>query len=131
VGHENLFIFGATIDEIQRQTTEGSYRPAVLYAQDARIRRIVDTLVSEWLAPDEPGIFAPIRDTLLADNERYFHLADLGSYCETQQRAALLWRDRRAWARRALLTISRMGYFSSDRTVQEYASEIWGLEPVP
>ena len=131
VGHENLFIFGATIDEIQRQTTEGSYRPALLYERDARIRRIVDTLVSEWLAPDEPGIFAPIRDTLLADNERYFHLADLGSYCATQQRAALLWRDRRAWARRALLTISRMGYFSSDRTVQEYASEIWGLEAVP
>jgi starch phosphorylase len=130
VGRENLFIFGSTIDEVQRQTADGSYRPAVLYEQDARIRRIVDTLVSEWLAPDEPGIFAPIRDTLLAENERYFHLADLGSYCETQQRAALLWRDRRAWARRALLTISRMGYFSSDRTVQEYASEIWGLEGV-
>ena len=131
VGRENLFIFGSTIDEVQRQTADGSYRPRMLYEQDARIRRVVDTLVSEWLAPDEPGIFGPIRDALLADSERYFHLADLGSYCEAQQRAALLWRDRRAWARRALLTISRMGYFSSDRTVQEYATEIWGLEAVP
>ena len=130
VGREHLFVFGLTIDEIRRQAADGSYNPRLLYQADDRVRRVVDTLVSGLLAPDEPGIFEPIRDGLLAERERYVHLADLIPYREAQHRAALLWQDRRAWARTALLTVSRMGYFSSDRTVQEYASEIWKLTPV-
>ena len=90
---------------------------------------MVDTLSSGLLAPDTPGVFEPIRESLLADNERYFHLADLIAYAGAHQRAAELWTQPRAWARKTLLTIARMGRFSSDRTVAEYADEIWGIEP--
>jgi glycogen phosphorylase len=130
IGADQLFIFGLRVEEVQRQLAEGSYRPSRVYAHDARIRRVVDTIGSGLLAPEEPGVFEPIRASLLADNERYFHLADLIPYAEAHQRAAELWTHPRAWARKALLTISRMGPFSSDRTVAEYAREIWGIEPV-
>jgi starch phosphorylase len=101
-----------------------------LYEQDDRVRRVVDSLDSGLLAPDEPGVFRPIRETLLSDNEPYFHLADLVAYRDAQQRAAILWTDRQAWARKALLTVARMSRFSSDRTVREYADEIWQIRPV-
>jgi starch phosphorylase len=130
VGRDNLFIFGLQIEDVQRQSAERSYRPSHIFEHDACVRRVVDAIDSGMFAPDEPGIFRPLRDTLLADNERYFHLADLGPYCEAQAAAAALYRDRTAWARKALLTISRMGRFSSDRTIQEYADEIWTLKPV-
>jgi starch phosphorylase len=128
VGHDNLFIFGLTVDEVQQQLRERSYRPWWIYEHDSRVRRVIDTLDSSELAPGEPGIFRPLRDTLLTDNEQYFHLADLVPYREAQQQAAHLWTDRHAWARKALLTVARMGRFSSDRTVREYAEDIWGVK---
>jgi len=130
VGADNLFIFGLTIDEVQRQAAEGSYRPGYIYEHDARVRRVVDALDSGLFAPSEPGIFRPLRDTLVADNERYFHLADLVQYRDAQAAASALFEDESAWARKALLTVSRMGRFSSDRTIQEYAEEIWPLRSV-
>jgi starch phosphorylase len=130
VGAEQLFVFGLRVDEVRRELGEGSYRPRSIYEHDARVRRVVDTISSGLLAPDEPGLFDPIREQLLADNERYVHLADLMPYADAQQRASELWRTPGAWARRALLTIARMGRFSSDRTVAEYADEIWGIRPV-
>jgi starch phosphorylase len=130
VGHENLFVFGLRVEDVQRQTAEGSYRPTDIYEHDARVRRVVDAIDSGLFAPDEPGLFRPIRETLLSDNERYFHLADLVQYREAQAAAGALYDDPAAWARKALLTVSRMGRFSSDRTIQEYADEIWRLRPV-
>ena len=94
------------------------------------MRRVIDALDSGLFAPDEPGLFRPLRDTLLSDNERYFHLADLVQYREAQAAASALFQDQTAWARKALLTIARMGPFSSDRTIQEYADEIWTLKAV-
>jgi glycogen phosphorylase len=131
VGLDNLFVFGLRVEEVQAQLRDGSYRPWFIYEHDARVRRVVDTLTSGQLAPAEPGIFAPIRDTLLSDNERYFHLADLLQYREIQQRATVEWRESHAWARKALLTVARMGWFSADRTVREYAEGIWGIRAVP
>jgi starch phosphorylase len=130
VGADNLFIFGLRVDEVQRQQAEGSYRPWHLYEHDARVRRVIDAIDSGRFAPDEPGLFRPLRDALLSDNERYFHLADLLPYCDAQAAASTLFTDTTTWARKALLTISRMGRFSSDRTIQEYADEIWTLKPV-
>ena len=131
VGAENIFIFGLKVDDVQRQLAEQSYRPALIYEADARVRRVIDSLESGILAPDDPGVFRPIRETLLSDNEHYFHLADLVAYRDRQQDAATLWTDRRAWARKALLTVARMSRFSSDRTVREYAEDIWKIKPVP
>jgi starch phosphorylase len=130
VGAEHLFVFGMSVEEVSRQIAEGSYRPRRIYEHDPRVRRVVDTITSGLLAPDQPGLFAPIRDQLLADNERYVHLGDLISYADAQQRASELWQTPRVWARKALVTIARMGRFSSDRTVAEYADEIWGIRPV-
>ena len=79
--------------------------------------------------PTRPACSNRFATSLLADNERYFHLADLIPYADAQEHAAALWAQPRAWARKALLTISRMGPFSSDRTVAEYADEIWGIRP--
>jgi glycogen phosphorylase len=130
VGADQLFIFGLRVDEVQRQLAENSYRPQWIYEHDPRIRRVVDSLTSGLLAPQEPGVFDPLRDSLLADNERYFHLADLGPYADAHARALALWIQPRAWAHKALLTVARMGQFSSDRTVAEYAEDIWGLERI-
>jgi starch phosphorylase len=130
VGADQLFIFGLRVDDVQRQLAEGSYRPRWIYEHDARIRRVVDAVTSGQLGPEAARLFEPIRHSLLSDNERYFHLADFVPYADAHQRAAELWTQRRAWARKALLTIARMGPFSSDRTVAEYADEIWGIEPV-
>jgi starch phosphorylase len=130
VGHDNLFIFGLTVDEVQRQAAEGSYRPWHVYEQDARVKRVIDAIDSGMFAPDEPHLFRPLRDTLLTDNERYFHLADLAQYCDAQTKASVLFQDSTAWARKALLTVARMGRFSSDRTIQEYADEIWTIKAV-
>jgi starch phosphorylase len=129
VGADQLFIFGLRVEDVQRQLDEKSYSPGWIYEHDPRVRRVVDTITSGLLAPREPGVFDPIRDALLADDDRYFHLADLGPYAEAHSRAAALWTEPRAWAHKALLTIARMGQFSSDRAVAEYANEIWGIEP--
>ena len=129
VGAEQLFVFGLRVEEVRRELAEGRYRPRSIYEHDARMRRVVDTISSGLLAPDLPGLFDSIREQLLTDNERYVHLADLVPYAEAQQRASELWRAPRAWARKALLTVARMGRFSSDRTVAEYADEIWGVRP--
>ena len=130
VGADNLFMFGMKVDDVHRQVAERSYRPRRIYEDDARVSRVVDSLDSGVLAPDDPGVFRPIKDTLLSDNEHYFHLADLVTYRDVQQHAATLWTDRRAWARKALLTVARMSRFSSDRTVREYAEDIWNIKPV-
>jgi starch phosphorylase len=79
----------------------------------------------------EPGVFAPFRDTLLTGGDYYMHLADLHSYVETQVRAGTVYRDRPTWARKALLNIAGSGHFSSDRSIAEYATQIWKTEPSP
>jgi len=76
-------------------------------------------------------VFAPLRETLLTQGDRYMHLADLTSYCKAQDRVGDLYADRPAWVRKAILNIAGSGKFSSDRTIAEYASEIWNVRPCP
>jgi starch phosphorylase len=82
-------------------------------------------------SPDARDLFHPILATLLEHGDRFYHLADFEPYLETQRRAASDFRDASEWSRRAALNVARIGYFSSDRTVREYAEETWGLTPVP
>jgi glycogen phosphorylase len=82
-------------------------------------------------APDERGVFAPLRDVLLTHGDYYMHLADLTSYCQAQEGVGSLYTEPQAWALRAILNIASSGKFSSDRTIGEYASEIWKVEPCP
>ena len=126
VGPENIFIFGLTAEQIQQQSAQGTYRPREIYDSDPRVRRVLDALSSDRFCPNEPGLFRWIRDVLL-ESDKYFLLADFGSYVDTQTHISQLYTNEREWNRRAVLNIARIGRFSSDRTVREYAREIWGL----
>ncbi|MEI8241722.1 MAG: glycogen/starch/alpha-glucan phosphorylase [bacterium] len=129
VGLDNIFIFGRRAGELEQLRRDG-YRPAELLAQDGELRRAVEALRGTELAPHEPGVFDELYRSLAGD-DHYFHLADFRSYAGQQAAAAKLYRDRPEWARKAILNVARMGWFSSDRTVREYAEEIWHVSPLP
>jgi starch phosphorylase len=130
VGRENAFTFGATAAETKAWRERGSYRPREIYERDARIRRIVDAFSSDLLSPREPGLFVWISDLLLEPQDEYFHLADLPGYLDAHQTAGCAFRDPDRWATMSIRTVARMGKFSSDRAIREYAREIWGIESV-
>jgi glycogen phosphorylase len=130
VGKENIYIFGLETPEVLRRSLEHSYHPREFYDGDDRIRRVMDALANDIFSPGEPGLFRGIYDSLMADGERYFHLADLGSYIDAQEQIDRDYRNHDAWVRKAMLNTARTGVFSSDRTIGEYAREIWDLKPV-
>jgi starch phosphorylase len=129
VGAENIFIFGLKADEIEDLAASERYRPREFYESDERLRRVLDAISSDRFCKDEPGRFQWVRDSLLSRDD-YFLLGDFGSYIDTQARISSEFTDSDLWATKAILNVARVGGFSSDRTVAEYASEIWGLDPV-
>lgn len=130
VGAENIYIFGLTAEQISEQRREESYRPQEFYRIDSRIQRVVESLFSDLFCQREPGLFRPIADKLLSSGEPYFHLADFGAYVDKKSQMLRDYRDRENWNRRAILNIARSGKFSSDRTIREYARDIWNLKPM-
>ncbi len=128
VGPENIFIFGLSISEVRQMREQRSYRPREYYDRDPRSRRVVDALCSGMFSPHDPDLFAWIHRTVLDENDEYFHLADLPAYRAAQEKAGKAFLDRAAWARKAILNVARVGKFSSDRTVREYARDIWHME---
>jgi glycogen phosphorylase len=126
VGEENIFIFGLRADEVSALLSEG-YQPEH-YLDNANIRRVVDTIAAGHFSRGDKEIFRPIVAKLLSTRDEYVHLADLDPYLATQQRVDELWLDRGQWNRKSLLNIARMGKFSSDRTIAEYARDIWGIK---
>jgi len=128
VGSENIFIFGLDAGQVHSLREQRTYRPRNYYEQDPRVGRVVDALSSNRFCRDEPDILAWVRSTLLDDNDEYFHLADLGPYVDTQDKAAKAYKAPAPWARQAILNVARAGKFSSDRTVREYARDIWHIE---
>jgi glycogen phosphorylase len=130
VGKENIFIFGLNVEHINKMRNGGGYDPWAYYYQNANIKRVMDALASDIFCPDHSGLFKPIFDSILNNGDYYFHLADFQSYLETQEKASQAYVDRSAWARKAILNVARMGKFSSDRTICEYAREIWNLKPI-
>ena len=127
VGDENIFIFGLTSDQIAEMRLRGTYHPADYYS-DPATKRVLDALNSDRFCPGEPGLFRPIYEALLHGGDEYFHLADLPSYIKAQREAGGEYRDPDVWARKAVLNVARTGKFSSDRTIREYARDIWGIE---
>jgi starch phosphorylase len=125
VGSENMYVFGLTAEQIAEQQARG-FQAREIYDADPRIRRVIDTLSSDRFSPTEFGLFRWVYETMVY-RDRYFHLADLGSYIETHERAQRDFVDQENWSRRAMLNVARMGKFSSDRTIREYAAEIWHL----
>jgi starch phosphorylase len=129
VGEENIFIFGLTAAAVEALRRSGEYDPWTYYRQHADLHAILDSLASDRFCVGDPGLFRPLFDRLLREGDEYFHLADFHSYVAAQERAAAEFRERRTWARKAILNVARIGKFSSDRTVRQYAREIWGIEP--
>jgi len=129
VGAENIFIFGLRAEQIQEMRRNGSYNPRQHYDSDPNVKRVMDSFRSNIFCQNEPGLFEPFFNSLIT-NDEYFHLADLPSYIEAQQRAAQEFRAPSIWTRKAILNVARIGKFSSDRAVREYAANIWNIETV-
>ena len=129
VGAENFFLFGLTADEVE--TRRAGHEPWKVYERNAAVRRALDALAGGEFNPREPMLFRPVFDWLLHEGDSYMLLADIESYLAAQERADDLWRDPAAWTRATILNIARMGHFSSDRAVREYAERIWGVTPTP
>lgn len=129
VGEENLFLFGLTADQITG--SRGWYNPYWHYENEPETRKAIDLISADHFSHHEPGVFTPLLDTLLTYGDYYMHLADLRSYLEADKRLCELNSHPEEWARRAILNVAGSGKFSSDRTVSEYATEIWDVKPCP
>jgi starch phosphorylase len=127
-GEENFFLFGLTAQQVE--DSKGWYDPRWHYEHEPETRAALDLIFSDYFSRYEPGIFEPLRDTLL-NSDHYMHLADLKSYLEADQRLLDSYADPHDWARKAVLNVAGSGKFSSDRTIHEYASEIWKVKPCP
>jgi starch phosphorylase len=130
VGDENIFIFGMRVEEVEARRAKG-YNPWDLHRDDEEIRAVVDWLGSDYWIPGEHAPFAGIHGTLLGGGDPYMVLADFRDYSDCQKRVDAAYRDKAGWSRKAILNTARVGKFSSDRTIREYAEQIWSLKPVP
>jgi starch phosphorylase len=128
-GEENFFLFGLSAEQVA--SSRGWYRPQWHYEHEPETRAALDLIANNHFSPAEPGLFAPLLDTLLHRGDHYLHLADLTSYSEAHKRLGELYADREAWSRKSILNIAASGGFSSDRTIAQYASDIWHVEPCP
>lgn len=128
-GEENLFLFGLTAQHVAESS--GWYSPWWHYQHEPETRAALDLIFSGHFNRHEPGIFEPIRESLLTGGDHYRHLADLTSYLEVDRQLLDLYADPHAWARMGILNVAASGKFSSDRTIAQYAAEVWNAKPCP
>jgi starch phosphorylase len=128
-GEENFFLFGLTAEQVAN--SRGWYSPTWHRDNDSETRAALDLIFSDHFSRREPGIFEPLRDELLTHGDYYMHLADLRSYLQADEQLVQLYGNPQEWARVAILNVAASGKFSSDRTIAEYAKEIWRAEPCP
>jgi len=128
VGEENIFIFGLEAGQVASLMADG-YDPQRYLHEHRWMRRAVDSIAAGHFSRGDKDIFRPIIAKLLSTRDEYVHLADLPAYVERQHDVDAAYLDRSSWLRRSLLNIARMGRFSSDRTIHEYARDIWGIRP--
>ena len=129
VGEENFFLFGLTAEEVAQ--VRPHHTPEGIYQGNASIRRALDAVRDGEFNSQERDLFRPIFDWLLRERDYYLLLADIESYVQAQERVDALWRNPQDWTKAAILNIARIGYFSSDRAVREYAEKIWQVAPTP
>jgi starch phosphorylase len=128
-GESNMFLFGLTADQVE--VSRAWYNPHWHYDHEPETRRALDMIAADAFSKDEPGIFAPIWDTLMPRGDHYMHLADLSSYLAIQEKVGALYLKPDAWTGRAVVNVGHSGKFSSDRTIAEYASGIWNVKRCP
>ncbi|HSN04299.1 MAG TPA: glycogen/starch/alpha-glucan phosphorylase [Nitrospira sp.] len=128
-GEENFFLFGLTAEQVAG--IRGWYSPHWHYEHEAETRAALDLISSDYFSRNEPGVFAPLLHALLTGGDHYMHLADLTSYLEADRRLCDLYGDPDGWTRKVILNVAGSGKFSSDRTIAEYASDIWNVKACP
>ncbi len=129
VGHDHVFEFGMTHEEVHRRRWEGTHKPAEALEADAELRRVMESFRNGRWTPKDPGVSYWVWDRLVNGGDEFLVLADFRAYCEAQERASELFADRTAWNQSAILNVARMGRFSSDRAIREYAEDIWHTKP--
>ncbi len=129
VGPENFFLFGLTVEGVTALRKRG-YDPWEWYRNDRRLKAVLDAITAGVFSPGEPGLFRPIIESLLNGGDPYLVLPDFPAYCACQEEVERAFRDPDRWTRSAILNVARSGKFSSDRTIQQYADEIWKVAPV-
>jgi starch phosphorylase len=129
-GAENFFLFGLTVDGVRELRRRG-YDAWEVYRNDKELKAVVDAIASGTFSPREPRLFQPIVDSLLNGGDPWLVLADFRAYRECQERVSRAYLDVEGWTKMAILNVARMGKFSSDRTIRQYAMEIWGVSPIP
>jgi starch phosphorylase len=129
VGSENIFMFGHGYDELRRLRQSG-YDPAAIYETNEELKRVLDMIRTGYFSHEQPDLFVPIFDALVRHGDYYMLLADYDAYVKCQDRLDATFRDSRRWTRMAILNVARMGPFSIDRVVREYAAAVWNAEPV-
>jgi glycogen phosphorylase len=128
-GDENFFLFGLTAQQVA--DSRGWYSPYWHYEKDPETRAALDLIGNDHFSQNERGVFAPLHDMLLKNGDHYMHLADLTAYLAADRALCALYADHDAWARKAILNVAGSGKFSSDRTIAQYAAEIWQAKPCP
>ena len=129
VGEENIVIFGLNSDEVNEYYSNGSYNPLDYYNSNEDLRLVIDQLTNGFFDTVEKDEFKEISDKLL-NRDQYFVLLDFASYCDAHNRANDLYKDEEAWFKSSIINIAKSGYFSSDRTIRQYATEIWNIKPI-
>ena len=129
VGEENAVIFGLRAEEVMKYEREGGYNPKDIYNNDAAVRTVLTQLINGMYSSDDPDRFRDLYDSLINEDE-YFILKDFASYVEAHRKIDTLYRDEKNWAKMVMLNTACSGKFSSDRTIEEYAKEIWNLKKV-
>ena len=128
VGAENFFLFGLTTDEVAQRKKDG-YRGRNVYEANPDIREVLDLIGSGFFSPEDKNVFKPLVDGLL-DDDRYMVLEDFEGYCKAQAEIARTYQQPNKWWKSAILNVARTGWFSSDRTIKEYANDIWGIKSI-
>jgi starch phosphorylase len=129
VGKENIFIFGLTAAEVTH-LRQGGYNPWNFYNSDLELKLVLDMISEGYFSKDEPQLFRPIVEALLHKGDYFMLLADYRAYLDCQSRVEETYRNRQIWNKMSILNVANMGKFSSDRTIAEYAGEIWKVKPV-
>jgi starch phosphorylase len=129
VGPENFFLFGLTVEEVRELRRRG-YSPWDRYREDPQLKAVIDAIAGGTFSPGQPHLFQPVVDSLLDGGDPYLCLADFASYEQAQRQVSAAYLDVERWTRMAILNVARMGRFSSDRSIQEYADRIWRVTPV-
>ena len=130
VGNDNIFIFGLNANEVMEKKQAG-YQPRDLYTQNLELREVLDMVRKGFFSGPQGNLFQPILENLLDHGDPYMVLADFQPFCDIQEEIGKAYLDSDAWIRKSIINVSRMGKFSSDRSIKEYADNIWNIPVNP